>query len=87
MNFIELDSSIYALQALERAIYDLSGEIVLTIKQETGHYKIFAQNEFTYDLRDKFMQLVVDHQIRAKLDLQFADFRQKIVDRAISAAH
>lgn len=86
MNFIELDASIYTLQAIERAIYDLSADIVLTIEKANCCYKVSAQNEFNHEMHDKFMQLVADHQIRIKFDLQFAEFRQKIVDRAVNPA-
>ena len=84
MNFIELDTSIYALQAIEQAVYDLSAEIVLTIEINNGCYKISAQNGINEGLRNKFMLLVYDHQIRVRLDAQFLQFRLKIVERAIN---
>ena len=84
MNCIELDDSIYNIQAIERAVYDLSKEIIFAIKKENKIYQIYSQQPFDEKIFNRFMKLIYDYKIRMKLEAQFLDLRHKIIDRALN---
>lgn len=86
---IEIDSSIFSLQAVKNTCYDFSGEYWIEINTNDDYFYVFlkqkSENFLSDNLertKDNFLNSLIDHQTRIDTAKEFKTIREMIVAQA-----
>ena len=83
---VEFDDTIYSEQAVKKACYDYSNEFVFSIYKEQRKIVVKLQPLASYaedsDKLNRFINHVLDHQVRVDTAKEFKTIREMIVAQA-----
>lgn len=82
-----LDTAIYSIQAIRRAVYDFSDKaefLIETTSPQKINIKISVKESASPNIVQDFINCVLDHQVRLDLEKEFGTLREIIVAQAFA---
>ncbi|GAB1536282.1 hypothetical protein ADMFC3_19130 [Geovibrio sp. ADMFC3] len=78
----------YDLQAIQRAMYDLSEKVIFHLSESDEYYIISntqLENDFEFASLEMLYKSILDHQLRIELEIKFGSLRNLLIAKALES--